>query len=101
MALRHKNPLLSVESDYLITRLNNRNIEATYCKSRNKLVPDLEAAIVRAGGIASQSCVVDNANSYEETITAAEKAESMLLVISKNVMPGRLMVILVADDLGF
>jgi len=67
----------------------------------NKLAPDIDAAISRAKGIASQSFVAQNCNSYQEVLLAAEKVGNMTLVINGNAMPGRIRVILVADDLGY
>lgn len=70
----------------------------------NKVEPDLDAAIRRVKTKAAQMILLKFKNDYEtfeELEEAADHAYSQLVVTNRSVIPGRLKVILVGEDLGF
>jgi len=69
----------------------------------NKVAPDLESAVKRARTYASRLCLTLFKKDYaslEELSAAAERGGSHLVITSRSVLPGRVKVILVGEDLG-
>lgn len=70
----------------------------------NKVVPDLESAILRAKNVAAPLTMLyfkQDYASYDELIEAADKAISQMVVTRMSVFKGRIKVILVGESLGF
>jgi L-lactate utilization protein LutB len=70
----------------------------------NKVVSDLHAAMNRAKTIAAAKCVTlfrEDFSAMDDMRTAAELAQSHIVITKRSALPGRIFLILIGEELGF